>query len=148
MGGERDVLTVESAVYKSPGESSRGRGRGGERRNGGGRGGWDVKGQTTTATETRDFGDEKSEASGPNAALTNENSIWEKSVAGFTEEHSEEMTPEDGAEVVDGGDKPVPEVPPVARDYSSLPALPGAPRVGDTIAFKVSIMCKPELTMV
>ena len=139
VGGESDVLTVESVVFKSPGETSRGRGRG----RGRGGGGWDVKAQETTTAETREHEDKKSDTRVPNTAPAKEGSIWEKSTAGFTEEHAQGEPPsaeeEEGTEVMDEGDKMEPTVAevPVARDYSSLPPLLGAPRVGDTIAFKV-----------
>lgn len=70
--------------------------------------------------------------------------IWEKSKVGFTREATlqqpESQVEEEASASVEKIEyEAATEEPVLCRDYSSLPALLGAPRVGDTIAFKVNL---------
>ena len=127
IGGKSDVFTTKSVVYMSPGERGRGRGRGS---------GWGVKKGATPDKDTN-------MADKSDAILSKEdNSIWVTSKAGFTKDHNSSPKQQEEVKAVessvatgDGGEKSTAQ----CRDYSSLPALLGAPRIGDKIAFKVII---------
>ena len=126
VGGKSDVFTTKSVVYTSPGERGRGRGRGS---------GWGVKKGSTPDKDTNMA--DKSDAI---LRSKEDNSIWVTSKAGFTKDHNSPPAKQEEVKAVesrvatgDGGEKSTAP----CRDYSSLPALLGAPRVGDKIAFKV-----------
>ena len=134
VGGEDDVLSVTSVVYRSPGEREnlgRGRGRGA------------VREVAPDSSATPDK--ERTEVS--TSAPSSGDTIWERSKAGYTEEHTPqpsqvEMEASSPAELKSEETTTKDEVTVLCRDYSSLPALQGAPRVGDHIAFKVRSSCR------
>ena len=143
MGGENDVLSVKSVVYKSPGEKGRGRGRG--------RGsGWGVKEGATVKDKVTSL-----EKTPNDTTCVSGDTVWEKSRPGFTREGPLPETQQDSelekeekkkdGETADGAAATLKVKP--RRDYSSLPALLGVPRIGDTIAFKVNSQMHRSLCM-
>ena len=163
VGGEHDVLKVKSVTYTNTGESNRERERKGERdqktvtngENKSDKSSSTIKnmgssGDSIWERSKAGFTEESTVAKlTTNPAVEREGTEREAERGGTEREEVEKMAAETG-EVgeMGNGDKLVVSEPVkvVARDYPSLPALLGAPRAGDHIAFKVSALVMPLLT--
>ena len=135
VGGEGDVLTVKSVVCTNSEEKKP---RGGERREESNKDG-ENKSNKDREKEHEDANTTSTSGTPP---IQGGSSIWETSRAGCTRENSQENTLTQDPEAGDGERVTVSDKVSVTRDYSTLPALLGAPRVGDTIAFKVSVLSR------
>ena len=135
VGGEGDVLTVKSVVCTNSEEKKP---RGGERGEESNKGG-EKKSNKDREKEHEDVTTTSTSGTPPTQGGS---SIWETSRAGFTRENSQDNSLTHDPEAGDGERVTVSDKVSVTRDYSTLPALLGAPRVGDTIAFKVSMLSR------